>query len=156
MKQGVNLLAAMFLVGAWPYLPAAAPKPGVKTAAEVEQDDGFRRRFIELSGNQAWEAFQGGTLFLDARPAQDFGYGHVPRAINLPFRAGDFEQRLAAFLKSRRIGPSSPLVVYCQGCCNTDSLYLALRLEEAGYAHVQIYRDGYPGWARASRPIERS
>ena len=155
MKNPGNTLVVVLLAAAWPHLPAAAPKPGMQTAAEVERDDGFRKRFAELSGDQAWEAFQAGIPFLDARPEQDFGYGHVPRAINVPLRAADFEHRLATFLQGRRIGPASPLVVYCQGCCSTDSLYLALRLEQAGYTRVQIYHDGYPGWARAKRPSER-
>jgi rhodanese-related sulfurtransferase len=47
------------------------------------------------------------------------------------------------------------VVLYCSGCCSTDALFLALRLKELGFKQIQIYRDGFPGWARAERPIAK-
>jgi rhodanese-related sulfurtransferase len=108
----------------------------------------------ELSGDQAWEAFQGGSLFLDARLPSDHWLGHIPSAQNLPVWAKDFESRLLDFLTGPLGEPEKPVVVYCGGCCSTDSLLLARRLQAFGFKHIQIYRDGYPGWARAGRPIE--
>jgi rhodanese-related sulfurtransferase len=110
--------------------------------------------FPELSGEQAWKAFRAGSLFLDARQRTDHWQGHIPGALNLPFWAKDFERRLLDFLTGPKGDPATAVVVYCGGCCSTDSLMLARRLQDFGFKHIQIYRDGYPGWARAERPIE--
>ena len=110
--------------------------------------------FPELSGYQAWAAFRAGSLFLDARQRTDYWQGHIPGALNLPFWAKDFESRLLDFLTGPKGDPGTAVVLYCGGCCSTDSLLLARRLQEFGFKRIQIYRDGYPGWARADRPIE--
>lgn len=110
--------------------------------------------FPELTGEQAWAAFRVGRLFLDARQQTDHWQGHVPGALNLPYWARDFESRLLDFLTGPMGDPASAVVVYCSGCCSTDSLMLARRLQGLGFKRIQIYRDGYPDWARAERPIE--
>lgn len=111
-----------------------------------------RSPFPELDAQQAYAAFHGGALFLDARTSADFGYGHIPGALSLPLRAVDFEERLKALLAHPKGTLTGPVVVYCSGCCSTDSLFLAQRLLEAGYSRVQVFKDGYPGWARAEYP----
>lgn len=105
-----------------------------------------------LAGDQAWEAFQNQALFLDARQPADYVYGHIPGAVNLPLRAVDFEDRLQAFLASPETKPMNLVVVYCSGCCSTDSLFLAQHLKDAGFKRIQIFRDGFPGWLRAGHP----
>ena len=90
MAAGAQCLAWLLVAaGAWsqPGIPAGAgqvePKPG--------------RPFLELDAQQAYKAFCGGALFLDARLSVDFSYGHVPGALSLPLRAPDFEERLMPF-----------------------------------------------------------
>lgn len=105
--------------------------------------------FSELNAGAVLAASRAGTLFLDARLNTDFVYGHIPGARNLPFRAKDFESRLQDFLAGPQGRAKVPVVVYCSGCCSTDALMLAQRLHEYGFTRIQVYRDGYPGWARA-------
>ncbi len=105
-----------------------------------------------LAGDQAWEAFQNQALFLDARQPAEYVYGHIPGAVNLPLRAVDFEDRLQVFLASPGTKPMDLVVIYCSGCCSTDSLFLAQRLKDAGFKRIQIFQDGFPGWLRAGHP----
>ena len=154
MEKWIPVILLALAAGRGPVLHAAAPGAPPPPAAEAEPA-GPPRLFPELSGGRAWDAFQAGARFLDARAPGDYGRGHVPGAINLPIWADDFDHRLAAFLAGPHGQPGLPAVVYCSGCCSPDSLLLAQRLKEAGFAAVQIYRDGYPGWARAGHPNVR-
>jgi rhodanese-related sulfurtransferase len=103
----------------------------------------------EFTGDQAWEAFRKDALFLDARQPADYAQGHIPRALNLSLRAVDFEDRLRAFLAGPKEMRTNSVVVYCSGCCSTDSLFLAQQLKDVGFTQIHIYRDGFPGWLRA-------
>jgi rhodanese-related sulfurtransferase len=105
-----------------------------------------------FTGDHAWEAFQKKALFLDARLPADYADGRIPGALNLPLRAVDFEDRLQAFLASPETKPMDLTVVYCSGCCSTDSLFLAQWLKDCGFTQIHIYRDGFPGWLRAGHP----
>jgi len=147
------VVLAVGLIYSAPGSPAARTKrPGTQPAqAEAPETPA---PLPELPGEQAREAFHAGVLFLDARPPMDYWLGHVPNALNLPVWAKDFESRLLDFMTSQMGAPEARVVVYCGGCCSTDSLLLARRLQAFGFKHIQIYRDGYPGWARAGRPIE--
>ena len=138
-----------FGVGALVSWCVAATPPG---PAASGQEAPARDLFEEVDAGQAFAAFQAGVLFLDARLKVDYGYGHIPGAQNLPFQGKDFEARLGAFLAGPKGIRSNPAVVYCTGCCSTDSLFLAQRLKEHGFTRVQVFRDGYPGWARAKFP----
>lgn len=134
--------------------PGPAATPTQRPTSQATPPNAVPAPFSELSGDQAWAAFRAGSTFLDARQRLDYWHGHVPGALNLPFWAKDFESRLLDYLTGPKGDPGTSVVVYCSGCCSTDSLFLARRLQEFGFKHVQIYRDGYPGWARADRPIE--
>ncbi len=147
------LVMAVGLVYSAPGSPAARTKePGTQSAQAEAPETPVP--FPELQGEQAREAFHAGVLFLDARLPMDYWLGHIPSALNLPVRAKDFKSRLLDFMISHKGEPDTRVVVYCGGCCSTDSLLLAHRLQDFGFKYVQIYRDGYPGWARAEQPIE--
>lgn len=109
--------------------------------------------FPVLTEKEAWSAHQANVVFLDARSRDDFMQGHIPGAVSLPYRDRDFEDRLWEFLASPRCKPDAPVVVYCSGCCSTDAVFLAVRLQEVGFKQIKHYKDGFPGWARAERPI---
>jgi rhodanese-related sulfurtransferase len=108
--------------------------------------------FAELNAEQAYAAWRGGVLFLDARLGTDYAYGHIPGALSLSLRDPGFAQRLKALLAGAKGKPTQPVVVYCSGCCSTDSLFLAQSLKESGFTSIRNYRDGFPGWARAGYP----
>lgn len=109
----------------------------------------------EIGSQEAWKAFQGGLPFLDARRSEDYAAGHVAGAWCTPVWEADLGDRLLAFKASRRPGPEDPIVIYCSGGDCRDSHLLAERLLNEGYFHLLIYRDGFPDWVAAGRPVEK-
>ena len=92
----------------------------------------------------------GETLFVDARPAEAFDQGRITGARSLP--AGNFDELFPDFFT--QIPLETPLVVYCSGRQCEESHHLAELLLEAGYTHVRILLDGFPGWQEADYPVE--
>lgn len=78
-----------------------------------------------------------------------FADAHLPGAINIP---PDQVDRLAP-----RLLPDldAEIVVYCSGTCR-NSEATARRLEELGYGHVAVYRDGKEDWVEHALPVERA
>lgn len=108
--------------------------------------------FPELDTGMARTAFQQGWRFLDARSRDAFLEGHIPGALLVPIQARDGEDRLMDFLTGPEGDPARPVVVYGGGCCNTEDLYLAQRLKDAGSQRPHVFRDGLPAWSRACHP----
>ena len=132
-----------------------APDP-IPTPAAPEKSNPAALPDTPMTGEEAWAAHRAGVLFVDARPYADYALGHIPGALHVPLRERDYEDRWWDFLADPRIKPDKTIVVYCSGCCSTDSLFLALRLKETGFTRIQIYKDGFPGWLRAERPPRRA
>lgn len=152
-KAGAHavLLVGMACAPALAQDPAAAPvRPSGIAAPDARQEPA--PAFPEMTSEQAWAAFRSGVRFLDARLREDYGQGHIPGALNLAVWEKDFEDRWTDFLVVDPWDRKVRVVVYCKGCCSTDSLLLANRLGQVGFTHIQIYRDGYPGWLRAGHP----
>jgi rhodanese-related sulfurtransferase len=149
MTKALSLIATLAIGCAGPPMAARMPR-----VAPVPQPTSAPA-FLVLSEHEAWSAHQASVMFLDARPRMDFMQGHIPGAVSLPLRDRDFEDRLWEFLASPRCKPNAPVVVYCSGCCSTDAVFLALRLQEVGFKQIKHYKDGFPGWARADHPISR-
>jgi len=107
----------------------------------------------EITSNEAWEAFQKGAAFLDARRSADFEAGHIQGAFSLPVWESTLDERLVEFEAKANRAPEAPLVLYCSGGSCEDSHLLASRLFQMGYRQLLIYRDGYPDWAAQGRPV---
>ncbi|WP_306589458.1 rhodanese-like domain-containing protein [Geothrix sp. 21YS21S-4] len=110
---------------------------------------------MEISSQAAWETFQAGVPFLDARRSSEFAEGHIAGAWCAPVWEADLEDRLFAFKAARRPGPEDAIVLYCSGGDCRDSHLLAERLLAQGYFHLLIYRDGFPDWAAQGRPVQK-
>jgi rhodanese-related sulfurtransferase len=109
----------------------------------------------EISGQEAWEAFQASWPFLDARRSAEFAEGHIPGAWSTPVWEADLDDRLIFFKAARRPGPDDPIVIYCSGGDCRDSHLLASRLMREGYGHLLIFRDGFPAWVAQGHPVEK-
>ncbi len=109
----------------------------------------------EVGGAEAWEAFQAGVPFLDARRSAEYAEGHVAGAFCTPVWESDLEDRLITFKATRRPGPEDPILIYCSGGDCKDSHLLADRLLKEGYFHLLIYREGYPDWVARKHPTEK-
>lgn len=92
---------------------------------------------------------RGEALFVDARPAFDFGAGHIRGAVSLPLK--DFSAG-AAILEL--IPREQPLVTYCDGEDCNSSILLAAKLDSAGYKNVKVFFGGWKEWTTLHLPVE--
>ena len=109
-----------------------------KLALETDPSDVYQ----DLQNNSA------GIIVIDARTQEAYSQGHVPRAINLPWRKIDLSST-AAMPKDK------VLVTYCDGIHCNASTKAAMRLAALGF-RVKEMLDGIQGWKRESYPVEET
>src|SRR5216684_3791567 len=85
------------------------------------------------------------VVILDARPAREFGAGHIPGALSVPVEK--LQQRL------RELPKSKEYVAYCRGpyCIYADR---AVELLRANGRRARRLLDGFPEWKAAGLPTE--
>ena len=84
---------------------------------------------------------------VDVRPAEEFEFGHLPYAINIPLDQLDQEiQNLSKY---------SNVVTYCRGPYCLLSFEAVSRLRAKGIPARRL-EDGFPEWKLAGLPVERS
>jgi rhodanese-related sulfurtransferase len=89
----------------------------------------------------------GDTIVLDVRPALEYQQGHIAGARSVP--VDELERRLG------ELDPRHEVVAYCRGpyCVFADEATALLRAHGRRAAR---YAEGYPEWAAAGLPVERS
>lgn len=101
----------------------------------------------------ALEKFQAlETVFIDARPADEFAQGHIPRAVSIPFQS--LEEYFPAIVELLDSGKE--LVVYCKNRDCDDSLLLAIELQALGCSNLVLYVDGFELWKKHGGAVEAS
>ncbi|MBI1778356.1 MAG: metalloregulator ArsR/SmtB family transcription factor [Proteobacteria bacterium] len=130
-------------------LIAALHRVGERTLAQVREVLGsyFHKRdaMEPVSREELARRLKAGLVtVLDVRPADEFGAGHVPRAVNIPLR--ELARRLRDLPKDREI------VAYCRGPYCVLAFEAVALLRQRGYT-VRRLEDGYPEWKAAGLPI---
>lgn len=98
---------------------------------------------------RAYELFNSGVKFIDARPVEEFAEGHIKDAVNIPFyQSEQYEDVLS------KINKDEILVTYCSGEDCDLSIMLGDELFEKGYTKVYIFFGGWNDWLDAGYPIE--
>lgn len=142
-----------------PTPPPAATNGATKGEASVRvfenatseadlPEDGFDY----LTLGRAYELWQEGVIFLDARHDYQFEAGRIPYSFWLPSSriSSGHGDEVMQFLP-----PQGPIVVYCDGGEECDaSKNTVMLLVQAGYENVSIFYDGYNGWVAADLDIE--
>jgi len=108
---------------------------------------------LTLSLEQAYRLFQQGqTLFIDARPGEEYAELHIPGAINLPPESlGESPPPPLADIPQDR-----QIVVYCgQVSCDT-ALKVAEKLQALGFTQVRAFLAGFNAWDQAGYPADTS
>lgn len=125
-------------------VPAAVATPGAVTPT-LPAD--------EIDTRAAVAAHAGGALFLDARRGDDFLAGRIPGARSVPVWEADVDDRVLGLMGE--FPPDTHVVTYCTGGRCEDSHLLREKLLAAGFARVDVYHDGMPGWEQAGQRVER-
>ena len=99
---------------------------------------------------QAYALFQQGSLFIDARPADEFHELHVPKSLNITpdmVEAGVAE-KVAGLARDREI------VVYCGQVSCDLALKVAEKLQSLGFTRVMAFVGGFRAWDEAGYPAD--
>lgn len=84
---------------------------------------------------------------LDVRTPEEFEEGHIKGAKNVDIMDKGFEKKLATVDKSK------PVLVHCQaGGRSKRSLP---KLEQAGFGQIYHLEEGFAGWQKAGKPVEK-
>ena len=87
------------------------------------------------------------VVVLDVRTPEEFKAGAVPGAVNIDFKAADFEQRLAA------LDPSKTYLVHCaSGNRSKQSLPVFKKLKFPVLYHLD---GGFKAWSDAGLPVAK-
>ena len=150
------LLAVIFgLIYQWP-LVRMSMRGGLQAHLEETRE---RHRAVEFKGvptvslKEAHDLWQEGqTLFLDARPAEEFVELHIPRALNLPPEKMTELQGtgILGLPRDRRI------VVYCSKKACNSALKTAKHLQTLGFTRVMAFLEGFQGWDEAGYEVDTS
>jgi rhodanese-related sulfurtransferase len=84
-------------------------------------------------------------LILDVRTADEFKDGHIPGAKNVDFLGDDFARQVAA------LDPATPILVHCAAGGRSARALASLK----GKHTVYHLKEGFSGWAKAGKPVER-
>ncbi len=96
---------------------------------------------------QAKHLYDHGALFIDVRPAREWGWGHVHGAVHL-----DLADRFAA-LAMAHWPRQMPLVIYCDSDVCLRSALASHLAVSWGYEQVFYFRGGYFAWQLLDYPM---
>ena len=134
------------IIGNWPSRTGSDDGPVIPPSAE-EGDPPF------VTLEDAAAKYQSpDIIFVDSRDPEDFKYGHIKRAINIPFDYIDdyWDDYIESLDRSRGY------VVYCSGNECETSLNLGRYLSSWGFPHVYIFYGGWHEWEENGLPVVRS
>ena len=90
---------------------------------------------------------QGIVTVLDVRPQEEYAFGHVPGAVNVPLK--DLTKRL------KELPPDQEIVAYCRGPHCVLAFEAVAQLRENGFQARRL-EDGFPEWREAGLPVEKT
>lgn len=106
---------------------------------------------LDITTPQAWDLFQQGAAFADARRRDEYEAGHVQGAFFLPSDLF-YEAKGGLPEALNYIAKDQVIVIYCGGGACDASHNTAKLLQQAGYLHTHVMKDGYPSWVAAGHP----
>jgi rhodanese-related sulfurtransferase len=129
-------------------LLSALSRVGERNSAEIARvmASYFRARdeLEPVSRDDLLDRLRSGTAtVLDVRPEDEYAYGHLPNALNIPL--SQLERRLAELPADQEI------VAYCRGPWCVLSFEAVALLRRRGYRARRL-ADGFPEWKTAGLP----
>lgn len=134
------------LIGNWPSRTGSGEGPVIPPSAEPGDPP-----FITLE--DAVAKYQSPDIvFIDSRDPEDFQYGHITGAVNIPFDYLD--ESWDAFIDS--LDWDRGYVVYCSGDECETSLNMGRYLYQRGFRNVYVFFGGWSEWEDNNLPITRA
>ncbi len=130
VSRWLTLSAVVLLAVTTACSPSARREPGSAIASRtVEQ--------------LAWDSIAAGAPVIDVRTEEEFGQGHLPHAVNIPY------DQIASRVGELPSDRTRPVVLYCRS--GRRSGIAKQTLEELGFTNA-INAGGYDAMMRA-RPV---
>jgi rhodanese-related sulfurtransferase len=142
------------MIWQWPLIQQSLQGKLFSHLKELEKQEAARRlegiRTFNLQ--QAYALHQTGkTLFIDARPPEEYRELHIEGAVNLT--AGQLEGRMAPdFIIN--LDANRPIIVYCGHEDCHASLQVAELLQNRGFFQVAVFMGGFRAWDEAGYPVD--
>jgi rhodanese-related sulfurtransferase len=83
---------------------------------------------------------------LDVRPTEEYEFGHIPGAVNVPL------ERIEQYL--RDLPKKQEVIAYCRGAYCVLAFEAVATLREKGFRARRL-EEGYPEWKAAGLPVEK-
>jgi rhodanese-related sulfurtransferase len=101
------------------------------------------------------------AVFFDVRNLINYGRGHIPGAVALPYKGKvvksvDFDPP-ASIIDISRLPPDrdKKIVFYSHGASGWKSYFAARIAIKAGYKNIMWFRGGFSEWSETGYPCER-
>ena len=128
-------------------IPAETPAEQ-ENPAPVEEEAKTPRILID----EAFEEWEDGALFIDARRSKVYVKGHIPGAVSISPWENTREERVAQLAEKEDL--AAPVVVYCTRSKDCeDSEMISGDLKQLGFTEVKIFQGGYPVWLEQEKPV---
>jgi len=112
--------------------------------------DNMPHQPLELQLNEAYEYFQHrSAIFIDARTSLEYNEGHIPQAVSIPLQSFDYQTPILVDFPMNQM-----MITYCEGESCSESIDLAMHLNEIGFTNVCIYIGGWEEWQAAGYPVK--
>jgi phage shock protein E len=122
--------------GAWSAEEKAAP--AAKQSAKTKRVD--VEEFDKLRANKD-------NVVLDVRTKEEFKAGHIPGAVNIDFKAPDFERQVG------KLDRNKTYLVHC--AAGVRSAAASKKMETAGFKELYDLAPGFRGWEKAGKSVEK-
>lgn len=137
-----SVLLLLASAAAWATHAWHPRAPALYLVQEPLRDD-------EVSMQAVQERWNGGVLWIDARPQEQFDVGHVPGALLL--NEQKFEEQLVVHLEILQTN-QKPIVVYCSAAKCDASRHVLERLKQLlPIENAFVLKGGWKAWQAARK-----
>ncbi len=151
LRQVLLIVLITLVAGLVSNLFRADKIPFVENWSEKTKHAALSGENLEVSLEEAVKLFgKNGAIFIDARPFEEYGKGHIKGAVSLPYEEADL--KFAEVLSG--ISEDNVIVTYCDGETCELGMDLAVFLRDAGYKKVRVLLNGWSIWQQNRLPFE--
>lgn len=88
------------------------------------------------------------ALFIDTRTPAKYRLGHIPRAISIPMETLDYATPILT-----NTPKDQKIITYCDGEICSQSIDMAVYLDELGFSDVYFFVGGWLQWQENGFPL---